>query len=386
MISAGRAKALVLTVVVAAFTGGCASMPPDDDATSGGPIRLIGVGDTMMGTTFPDDSYLNPELTGDADLESIIGKPLLKLLRGGDLVFGNMEGTLYDGDGESKECRNPKRCYVFRSPEFHAGLLRQMGFNAMSMANNHAGDFLEAGRLSTMAALARHGIAYAGVDMPGKETSVFTLQNGTRIGFAAFAPNRGTIGIGDFERAEALIRDLDQRSDIVLVSFHGGGEGADWTHVPRRMEVFAGEERGDVYAFAHMAIDSGADVVLGHGPHVPRAVEVYRGRFIAYSLGNFWTYARFNLKDAAGIAPVVDLSVAPDGRLLAAKIHSVRLVGLGVPQIDETGAAARLVEDLTNQDFPGSRLRFAPDGTLSGFDVVDPLLSDTDFDVGGAGI
>lgn len=384
-----RALAIGFTVVVLGFAGGCSSTSTEDDGASAetaGPIRLIGVGDTMMGTNFPDESYLNPELTEDADLGVILGRPLLKLLRSGDLVFGNMEGALYDGEGESKECKNPKKCYAFRSPEFHAGLLRDMGFNAMSLANNHGGDFFEAGRLATMAALARNGIAYAGVDMPGAETSVFTLKNGVRVGFAAFAPNRGAIGLNDYARADAIIRDLNERSDIVLVSFHGGGEGADWTHVPRQMEVFVGEERGDVYDFAHRAIDSGADVVLGHGPHVPRAVEVYRGRFIAYSLGNFWTYGRFNMAGAAGIAPVVDLRLAADGRLLEAKIHSTRLAGRGVPQIDESGAALRLIEALTNQDFPESRLKFAPDGTISGFGEIDPLLQDADFDDGGAGV
>ncbi len=366
-------------IAVAILAGACAATPERS-------VRLIGVGDTMMGTNFPDDSYLNPELTENADLEAIIGQPLLKLLRSGDVVFGNLEGTLYDGNGDSKECRNPDNCYAFRSPEFHAAVLRDMGFNAMSLANNHGGDFLEAGRLSTMAALKRNGIAYAGVDMPGAETSIITLENGIRVGFAAFAPNRGTIGINDRDRADALIRDLAEQSDIVLVSFHGGGEGVDWTHVPRQMEVFVGEQRGDVYDFAHRAIDAGADVVLGHGPHVPRAIEVYRGRFIAYSLGNFWTYARFNMNDAAGIAPVVDLRLGSDGRLMAARIHSVHLVGRGVPRLDEAGAAVRLIEELTNQDFPESRLKFAPDGTISGFRDTDMLLPDSDYDGSGAGV
>lgn len=378
--SARGAVTCGVVIAAVAFVAGCAATPERSS------IRLIGVGDTMMGTNFPDDSYLNTELAEDADLEPIVGRSLLKLLGSGDVVFGNMEGALYDGDGESKECRNPAKCYAFRSSEFHAALLRDMGFNVMSLANNHGGDFLEAGRLATMAALARNGIAYAGVDMPGAETSIFTLENGARIGFAAFAPNRGTVGINDFDRADALIRDLAERSDIVLVSFHGGGEGADWTHVPRQMEIFVGEQRGDVYDFAHRAIDSGADVVLGHGPHVPRAVEVYRGRFIAYSLGNFWTYARFNMEGAAGIAPVVDLRLAADGRLLAARIHSAHLVGRGVPRIDESGAAARLVEALTNQDFPESRLKFAPDGTLSGFGDVDTLLPDSVDDDSGTGV
>jgi poly-gamma-glutamate capsule biosynthesis protein CapA/YwtB (metallophosphatase superfamily) len=163
------------------------------------------------------------------------------------------------------------------------------------------------------------------------------------------------------------VRELATGHDIVLVSFHGGAEGRAMTRVPRETEIFYGEERGDVYAFAHAVIDAGADVVLGHGPHVPRAVEVYRGRFIAYSLGNFWTYGRFNLSDLASVAPVVDLELARDGRLIEARIHSIRQEGGGVPRIDDSGAAARAVAELTSLDFPESTLRFGLDGVITGF-------------------
>lgn len=331
------------------------------------PVRLVGVGDIMMGTDFPEAEYLNPDLTPGADLSALIGPQLLALLQSGDITFGNMEGSLFDGDGEHKPCKNPKNCYVFRSPSFHAGFLREMGFDVMSIANNHSGDFREAGRNATMAALRSNGIAYAGLDMPDARTSSLTLEGGTRVGVLAVSPNWGTVSINDPDRAAGIVRELAATHDIVLVSLHGGAEGREMTRVPREMEIFYGEERGDVYGFSHAMIDAGADVVLGHGPHVPRAVEVYRGRFIAYSLGNFWTYGRFNLSDLAGIAPVVDLSLAHDGRLLEARIHSIRQLGAGVPRIDDTGAAARAVAELTARDFPESRLVFGLDGEITGF-------------------
>ena len=160
------------------------------------------------------------------------------------------------------------------------------------------------------------------------------------------------------------MRELERSHDLVLVSFHGGAEGADRVHVTREPEEFYGERRGNVYEFAHAAIDAGADVVLGHGPHVPRAVEVYRDRFIAYSLGNFWTWARFNLAGPNGLAPVLDLEVAPDGRLVSARIHSARQAGLGSPRSDPTGAAARLIGRLTAEDLPEAGLRFEADGRI----------------------
>lgn len=375
--------ALVAGLVAVAALGGCGGGPAP--ATSRQPeqlpgtelpaetgernlpptLRLIGVGDIMMGTNFPEPAYLNPDLDDDVYLPAIVGWDLLDVLRSGDVTFGNLEGTLFDGDSEHKECKNPKACYVFRSPEFHADLLRQMGFNMMSLANNHSNDFGEAGRTATMAALRRNGIAYAGIDEPGAQTGTLVLDNGIRVALAAFAPNKGTVSINDHARAQGIVQALDFGHDIVVVSFHGGAEGATMTSVPREMEIFHGEERGDVWRFAHDMIDAGADVVLGHGPHVPRAVEVYKGRFIAYSLGNFWTYGRFNLSDLAGIAPAVDLVLSTaDGRLLDARIRSVRQEGWGVPRIDPAGAAVSAVAELTARDFPESTLLFADDGRI----------------------
>jgi len=376
---------VILVAGLALLVTGCASTPPSD-AKPGedlslepitapapaplaptGPVRLVGVGDIMMGTDFPEPGYLNPDLTPGADLSALIGPRLLNLLQSADITFGNMEGSLFDGDGEHKSCKNPKSCYVFRSPEFHGEFLREMGFDVMSIANNHSGDFREAGRNATMAALARNGIDYAGLDIPGLRTTTLTIDGGTRVGVLAVAPNWGTVSINDHETAAGIVRALSSRHDIVLVSFHGGAEGRTQTSVPREMEIFYGEERGDVYGFAHAMIDAGADVILGHGPHVPRAVEVYRGRFIAYSLGNFWTYGRFNLRGLAGIAPVVNLSLARDGRLLEARIHSIQQHGGGVPRIDDSGAALRAVAELTAADFPESTLVFGPDGEITGF-------------------
>ena len=89
---------------------------------------------------------------------------------------------------------------------------------------------------------------------------------------------------------------------------------------PRAMEVFHGENRGDVYHFAHTMIDNGADVVFGHGPHVTRAIEVYRDRFISYSMGNFCTYGRINLAGPNGLAPIVKINVDTTGRFLSGRI------------------------------------------------------------------
>ncbi|MGB5302587.1 MAG: CapA family protein, partial [Gemmatimonadota bacterium] len=298
--------------------------PPD--ARSAGAraetIRIVAVGDIMMGTAFPDSTYLDPRIVPGVSPAELIGADLVEVLRSGDVVFGNLEGALFDEGGESKRCRNMDACYAFRSPEWYAGLLAGMGFNLMSLANNHSGDFLEAGRAATIAALEEHGIVYGGLAQAGAITGTLELDDGTRVGLAGFSPNKGTISIHDLDGLRRLVAGLDRTHDLVIVSFHGGAEGADRIHVTREPEEFYGERRGNVYEFAHAAVDAGADVVIGHGPHVPRAVEVYRDRFIAYSLGNFWTWARFNLRGPNGLAPVLDLEVDRQGRVIGARVVS----------------------------------------------------------------
>jgi poly-gamma-glutamate capsule biosynthesis protein CapA/YwtB (metallophosphatase superfamily) len=76
-------------------------------------------------------------------------------------------------------------------------------------------------------------------------------------------------------------------ANIVVAFFHGGAEGADQTHTPRGHQQYLGEDRGDVRSFARAAIDGGADLVVGSGPHVLRGMERYHKRLIAYSLGDF---------------------------------------------------------------------------------------------------
>ncbi len=328
-------------------------------------IRIVAVGDIMMGTAFPDSTYLDPRIVPGVSADQLIGADLVGALRSGDVVFGNLEGALFDRGGESKRCRNMDACYAFRSPEWYAGLLAGMGFNLMSLANNHSGDFLEAGRATTIAALEENGIAYGGLAQAGAITGTLELGDGTRVGLAAFSPNKGTVSIHDLEGLTRLVAELDRTHDVVIVSFHGGAEGADRTHVTREAEEFYGERRGNVYEFAHAAVDAGADVVIGHGPHVPRAVEIYRDRFIAYSLGNFWTWARFNLRGPNGLAPILDLEVDRQGRVIGARVVSARQRGLGSPRLDPGGQAARLISELSREDFPEAALDFTADGRIT---------------------
>jgi hypothetical protein len=319
-------------------------------------IIITGVGDIMLGTNFPKSSYLPP----NRGMDMLTG--VAPIFAGADIVFGNLEGVLLDSGGTQKNCRNPKTCYLFRSPEYMGNRLQEAGFNLLSVANNHAGDFGAEGRANTGKVLDTLKINYAGNE---RKPFVIFEKDGITYGFAAFSPNKGTPQINDTPAAKAIVSHLDSLVDIIIVSFHGGAEGSDYTTIPREHEYFYGEDRGDVYKFAHALIDAGADIIFGHGPHVPRAIEVYKERFIAYSLGNFATYARFNLRGVNGLAPIAKIMVNNKGKFLTGQIISARQTGWGIPEIDLQNTASKFMRDLTKKDMPEVKISIDESGFIS---------------------
>lgn len=312
-------------------------------------ISIVAVGDMMLGSAFP--SKLN--LPSDDAVNSF---KAVDTFLSGDIVFGNLEGCFLNS-GNSSKCKgiNPNNCYAFRMPDRYAGIFKTAGFNVLSVANNHVGDFNSKGRKNTAKILDSLQIHYAGqLDKPFDLFSVDSV----RYAFVAFAPNENTVSIKNIDSAKLLVAELKKQADIVIVSFHGGGEGARFEHVTRKTEIFYNENRGNVYAFAHGVIDAGADVVLGHGPHVTRAVEVYRNKFIAYSLGNFCTYGMFSLRGPNGIAPLLQLKINSQGDFLFADVVSVKQDKINRLTVDDSGAAFQKMKTLTDMDFKGHGLKF----------------------------
>ena len=318
-------------------------------------LSIIGVGDIMMGTNFPKPEYLPPDSGRFLLAEA---KPFLK---DADVTFGNLEGVILNDGGTQKHCKNPDLCYLFRSPEYMAAHLKQAGFDVLSTANNHAGDFGDIGRQNTMNVLDSLEIHHAGLQSKPYETFII---DGMKYGFAAFAPNSGTMSIHDHEGAKKIVSHLDSISDVVIVSFHGGAEGKKYQHVTRETETFYGENRGNVYQFSHDLIDAGADVIFGHGPHVVRAIEVYNNRFIAYSLGNFCTYARFNLKGPNALAPIIKVFTGADGSFLYARVFPFIQRAPGGPKIDQEKTVITKLRELMSTDFPENRLSLDDEGFI----------------------
>lgn len=321
-------------------------------------ITVVAVGDMMLGTNYPTSPNYLP---ANNDCHPLLAD-VVDYLRDADLTFGNCEGTFSDHPEWAKGCDHPQYCYRFSMPTKFVQCFVDAGFDVVSNANNHVHDLGQRGVKSTIKTLQNAGLHFAG--LCEKPVDTFTIA-GVKWGFCAFAPNAGTCQINDYKKMQKTIRNLKSECDLVLVSFHGGAEGSKHEHVPRKHEVFLGQDRGNVYEFAHLAIDAGADLVIGQGPHVTRAVELYKNKFIAYSLGNFCTYKRFNLKGVNGIAPILKIWVDKNGNFIKAKITPVYQDKQTGTHIDTLGRVITRMQELTKQDFPEGVLNISDDGWIT---------------------
>ncbi len=316
-------------------------------------LTIAAVGDMMLGTDYPENHL--PDDDGVGFLAAVT--PVLSMA---DIAFGNLEGVLVDGGEPGKKCSNPAACYRFRSPPRYVERFVAAGFDVLSLANNHARDFGEEGRLATMQTLAAAGMHHSGLE---GDFASFT-SNGLNVALIAFAVTKNSNMMLDYDLSAQTIAEQARSHDIVIVSFHGGAEGRDFTHVPFDEEEYYGEPRGDIVKFSRMMVDAGADLVIGHGPHVVRAMERYKGRLIAYSLGNFATYYGISVEGIKGIAPILIATIDGTGEFVEGWIHSTMQIRPGGPQIDEEQRALNLIRGLSIEDFTKPGIRFLPDGKI----------------------
>ncbi len=316
-------------------------------------LRLRAVGDVMLGTTVPE-GHLPPD--DGATLLSTVAP----LLRDADLTFANLEGPLCDS-GTSSKCKKSGNCFAFRSPTAYGKYLQAAGLDLASTANNHAGDFGEQCRRETEKTLDGLGVTWS-----GPVGTVGTREfNGKKVALIAFQTSEATNDVNNLPVAKELVKAAKASHDLVIVSFHGGAEGNNAGHVFDGPEKFLGENRGDLKVFTHGVIDAGADLVIGHGPHLLRAMELYQGHLIAYSLGNFATYGRFSLGGPLGIAVILEVELGADGRFIKGKLLPTKQEGQGVPAPDPTGKGIALVKQLTAADFPKTGVVIRDDGVIT---------------------
>lgn len=320
------------------------------------PVRLVFTGDINLGTrTLPDGI---PTDSGRRLFTAVDS-----LLRG-DLVVGNFEGALSDS-GESAKCApTSPRCYAFATPTWLAQRLPEAGFTHLNLANNHANDYGVEARRHTEATLRELGLTpYGPLDMVAI-TPVVKDGGYMLVGLVGFTTYPHSYNLLDSAGSQAIVAAVRPLVDVLVVTFHGGLEGAKAIRVPTGAEMLGKEPRGNLRQWTHAMIDAGADAVVGHGPHVLRGVEFHAGRPIFYSLGNFLTYRGFNLEGPLGLTAVLQLDLDAQGGYRAARLPSlVQRPQAGV-FVDTTNAAVKLLQRVTKLDFPENGARIAPDGNI----------------------
>jgi Bacterial capsule synthesis protein PGA_cap len=318
-------------------------------SAAGASVTLTAVGDMILGIT--------PSLPPDPASYFEAVEPELK--HGAQIVFGNLEGTLTTATTSKCGAAPSADCFAFRNPPAYARYFKRAGFTVLNDANNHSHDFGAAGQAQTVRAI--HAVGMAQTGLPGEITRV--TANGVPVALVAFAPYDYTASLLGLPSARALIRQAAREARIVVVYMHAGAEGSDADHVTGREETYLGEDRGNPEAFAHMAIDAGASLVIASGPHVLRGMQFYRGHLIAYSLGNFAGYHNFAIEGDLTMSAILRVRLSSSGRFEQARLYPVLLAGAGRPV--PGGGAISFVAGLSAADFGASAARIQPSGVIS---------------------
>lgn len=306
-------------------------------------VKLKAVGDIIPGTNFPDYRIPDPNYLFNS-VQMFMGEV--------DILFGNFESTLTTYPYSAKDI-SQGMTFAFRTPPEFAAVLREAGFDVLSVANNHSFDFGIAGFDDTIA-----HIEQAGMQAVGRKNQIVTVEaNGYVVAFIGFSYWDDHNNMNDLTASAELVRAAQAQADMVVISVHAGAEGTDALRVQNQTEYFFSENRGNMVQFSRTMIDAGADLILGHGPHVPRAIELYQNKLIAYSLGNFLGYRTLSTVGPLGQSLILQVELNPEGDFLRGRVIPVALDPNGVPYIDNFFESVTLVRQLTAQDFPNTPLQ-----------------------------
>ena len=225
-------------------------------------ITISAAGDCTLGTDEYFDRSTSLNAYYDSNGASYFFQNVKSVFEADDLTIVNMEGTL------TEETARQDKTYAFKGPAEYTQILTEGDVEAANLANNHSHDYGDQSYTDTIEALDAAGITSFGYD----RTAVMDV-NGVKVGLVGTYELADGMGCED-EMIANIKAVEDQGAQIVIVSFHWGLERENY---PTENQV----------NLAHSAIDNGADLVLGHHPHVLEGIEVYKGKNIVYSLGNF---------------------------------------------------------------------------------------------------
>lgn len=298
-------------------------------------ITFALVGDVFLGSA--------ADLSLSLELNAVLQKSQFK--------FGNLEGPICDTESAKRECRgNQATCYFNKMPSSVSEIFKNWGIDAFSLANNHVFDYGQKCFEETKVHLSKVKIQYSGE----KGTVAKFKYQGLNIVFIAFHSSPWANDIYDFKSSFELIRLSKNKNDIVIVSIHAGAEGAKAKVLPPNEEFDFGERRGNINLFAKKAIEAGADIVFGHGPHVLRKIEIYKKKIIAYSLGNFATTPGFNLMDEQKYGLILLVKINYGGNLVEAQIiPTVQNLKTKFVELDSSQFAIQSIRKLSQKKLVG---------------------------------
>ena len=306
-------------------------------------IHIGFVGDIIPGI----DAYPNMF----SDITSYTEKP--------EVMIANFEGAATDSI--FSKCKiDSKNCFSFNGNDIFLKLLRDASFDVLNVANNHFNDYREVGQIDTIRNIREIGLIPSG--MKGEVT--YITKNNIKISLVGFSNYSWTNDLNRTNEVANLIQEADKDADIVVVVFHGGGEGASYSHTPREVEWYLGENRGDLRAFAHNAIDSGADLVLGSGPHVLRGIEWYENKLIAYSLGNFAMADGILTTGTLKNSGMLNVTLDKHGSKISGNIESFEIDRYGIPRPDLSNTAITIINNLSQSDFGEQGVKLNPLGEI----------------------
>jgi hypothetical protein len=329
-------------------------------------VRVCAGGDVTLGTNLDTTwvhtarARLGRRVPALPSPDSLLA-PLRPLLADADVVLLNVEAAIGEGRINRQKCAaGSTACFAFRSPVAAAQAMRDVAPQSAqvigNVANNHARDDGDIGRRNTVRHLEATGVQVTGLDTIA--TPVVTARGDT-VAFLGFAQWTGP----DPRNTAAVRRHVARAADAyrrVVVTMHMGAEGRGRQNTPNARETFAGEDRGNVVAFARAAVESGADLVIGHGPHVMRAAEWRDSALVFYSLGNLVTYGPFTMTEPLNRGGLACAVLDEDGGILSAQLRSTVQRVPGLVSADDTHRAAVLTDSLGRIDFPTTAARLDP--------------------------
>jgi hypothetical protein len=370
-IDAAKLSIVVALTLAPELALGQDSLAATDTIVVRAPIRVCAGGDVTLGTNLDTlwmrrgAARLRAEHGVSGDPASLLA-PLRPLFADADIVLLNVETAIGQGPTKTKCGPHSKNCYAFRSPPSAGAALRTLGradaFVVGNVANNHARDAGDIGVDSTIANLRRATVLVTGADTLATPV---VLRDGITVGILGFYAGDMVNDARNIAAVQRHVARAVEQYGTVVVTAHIGAEGIGWQRVGDSTEFFLDSriDRGNPVAFGRAALDAGAALVIGHGPHVLRAAEWRGQRLALYSLGNLVTYGPFNNAEPINRGAVACADVAP-GEVVGADLRPTVQIAPGVVMQDPSQRALHLIDSLSVLDFPETGVRVDQWGEL----------------------